>query len=265
MRASGFVEERGGALAKLRMRVLFGLDARDALVAHLAAQQLASGAFPPLADAPFAGRGGAFAGTLSALAILADLRALDTAPLDGVVRYLEAAQREDGAWVPAEGAATVEVAATTAMLAAYLARSLRARPALLDAASGHVASAWAPEHVGGEAWWPLAAFAHLFANRPHELSDAALQWCGRELERGYRSGTHDALRVARVLTLCEVDALPGSRIEAGELVEPLLGRQGPDGSFGSSAAGGAAVAATLDAALAIVRLAPAVLVPGARR
>ena len=70
----------------------------------------------------------------------------------------------------------------------------------------------------------------------HEDSDAILQWCGRELERGYRAGAFDAVRTARVLVDCDAPSLPGARLAAGELVAALLGEQAPDGGW--PAAGG---------------------------
>ena len=60
-----------------------------------------------------------------------------------------------------------------------------------------------------------------------DVADEALQWCGRELERGFRIGAFDAVRVARVFVLCDAPALPGARLAAAEVREALLRAQGP--------------------------------------
>ena len=106
---------------------------------------------------------------------------------------------------------------------------------------------------GGE-WQAIAAFSHFFANVPHELADAALQWCGRELERGYRTGAFDALAAARVLLWCDAHAIPGARLGVDELLGALLAEQRGDGGWPAPGASpDARVARTLDALAALSR------------
>jgi hypothetical protein len=124
------------------------------------------------------------------------------------------------------------------LLGGYLARSPYVRPEVLDAVGDALAARFTPDLLEGFRWDNLAAYAHFFANAPHEASDGILQWCGRELERGFRTRQFDALRTARVLCLCDAHALPGARVDAAELVLALLTEQGPDGSFGPPGASG---------------------------
>jgi hypothetical protein len=112
---------------------------------------------------------------------------------------------------------------------------------------------FAPERVQGLAWGPLAAYAATFANVAHESSDAILQWCGRELERGFRSGAFGAARTARVLLDCDAPSLPGARLSFAEIVEGLLREQASDGGW-PAAAGASPVATTLDALAALSRI-----------
>jgi hypothetical protein len=139
------------------------------------------------------------------------------------------------------------------MLAGYLGKTPYARPATLDAASAWLAASWAPEQVRSGDWRAIAAWAHFFANVPHELADAARQWFGRELERGFLTGRFDAVRTARVLLWCDATAIPGARLRAGELRDRILAEQQPDGGWASPSA---RVGHTLDALAALTRWDP---------
>ena len=75
------------------------------------------------------------------------------------------------------------------------------------------------------AWFPALCHA------PGDLADEALQWCGRELERGFRTGRFGPGAVARVFADCDAHALPGARLRAAEVLEALLAIQSPEGSF----------------------------------
>jgi hypothetical protein len=75
----------------------------------------------------------------------------------------------------------------------------------------------------------IAAFATCFANVDHDASDAILQWCGRELGRGFVTRAFDAVRTARVLVSCDAHGLPGRSARARgpgdrSLTEQLRGR-----------------------------------------
>lgn len=100
------------------------------------------------------------------------------------------------------------------------------------------------------------AYSLYFTNVGHELSDEALQWCGRALEKGFRGRRHDAVATMRILLSCDAQAMPGAEFDAVELLERLLEEQARDGGFTELSAGGppARTTQTFDAMFAIVRL-----------
>lgn len=247
--AAGFVREYGDPLERLRAGALVGERPAGDAVALLESAQTGEGAF----DLPRAG--GGVAGTRCALRVLDELRALGDASVERACAYLASRQERDGSWCEGPGAGEESRIACTGTLAGLLGKTRFARPALLDAAGSYLAARWSPERVRGPAWAVLGAYAHFFANVPHELGDEALQWCGRELERGFRSRGLDAVATARVFVDCDAHALPGARIDRAELVAALLVEQAADGGFGAAAHPAARVPPTLDALLALVRLA----------
>ncbi len=224
-RAAGFVEAHGDALERRRAAVLVG--ARP--LAHVLEL------LEPARDVERA---------LTLFGVVGDLGGLHAPVAEETVGWLESAQAADGSWGDLFA---------TGMLAGYLGRTAYARPATLARAAAWLAAAWAPERVRSGDWKAIAAYAHFFANVPHELADGALQWCGRELERGFRSGRFDAVRTARVLLWCDALALPGARLRGDALRERILGEQQPDGGWPSR---DARVARTLDALAALVRWDP---------
>jgi hypothetical protein len=128
---------------------------------------------------------------------------------------------------------------------------------VLRAASAFLAARWGPERVQSGDPIAIGAWAQWFANTDDELADAGLQWCGRELERGFRTGAIDALATARVFALCDAQALPGARLGAEEVVLSLTAAQAADGGFGAGwDPTPVRVEATLDALAALARLAP---------
>jgi hypothetical protein len=68
---------------------------------------------------------------------------------------------------------------------------------------------------------------------------------------------YDAVRTARVFSLCKAHALPGSRLAAPELVDRILDEQMGDGGYAlpDDSSTRARVAQTLDALVALERLA----------
>ena len=88
--------------------------------------------------------------------------------------------------------------------------------------------------------------------RDEEAADEILQWCGRELERGFRARRFSAVRTARVFTWCDAPALPGARLEPAEVVSRFGDEQGADGGFGEASDDRAA--RTWDAWIALERL-----------
>jgi hypothetical protein len=164
------------------------------------------------------------------LGFLDDLHELESPTASRVAARLAALQDPSGHW----GAAAQEADSVfeTGMIAGHLAKSPCASLELLDAAGDWLAERFSPDLVQGFRWDNIAAYAHTFANLPHDASDEILQWCGRELERGFRAGRFSAVRSARVLVWCDAAALPGTRLDAAELVTALLAEQAGDGGFG---------------------------------
>lgn len=264
-RARGFVCKHGSALDCLRADALLGERPRCDVTRELEALRLECGAFgpmpaplflpPELASAAQGGSGAdraVAASTCAALAVLEELGALRAPVAEPAIGWLARAQGSEGSWDAEPEDARI---ALTAHVAAYLAKSRRARPALIGAAGSWLAGAFAPERVKGGSYAGLAAFAHFFSNAPHEAGDEVLQWCGRELERGFRTGAFDGLRTARLLALCDAQALPGSRVDAEEAVAALLGEPAGDGGFAGGEDAAGRVAATLAAIHAVRRLA----------
>jgi hypothetical protein len=171
------------------------------------------------------------------LATLADLCALGSPLAERAVAALSRAQLPDGSW-----GSLVD----TGVCAGLLARSPFARPAALVAAGDFLASRWEPALVKQGGLDVVAAYAHYFANAPHEGGDGVLQWCGRELEHGFRSRRFDAVHTARVFVDCDARVLPGTRLEAAEVAQAVRAEQRADGSW----PGG-----TWDGLVALVRLA----------
>jgi len=248
-RALVFTRAQGDELAQRRALALVERARAPELVTWLAGQQHADGSF---ADAS----GERLAASRRALAAMVQVGVLRGAVVEGAAGYLARAQHPDGSWQSPENASESAAIEATGRSAGVLARTPCVRARTLDAAAEWLAARFAPERVQGFARGALAAYAAAFANIAHEASDGILQWCGRELERGFRAGAFDAVRTARVLVDCDAPSLPGARLVAGDLVAALLGEQAPDGGW--PAAGGeqpCRIARTLDALAGLARLA----------
>lgn len=267
-RSLAFVDAEGSELSRLRARVLLQVRKPAEAVAALGELQTEDGAFrmlpdrcfPQLVDGPGAqDADGEIAATLEALAVLGSLRALRADYVDRTVDFLIAAQQADGSWAPARDSDSDTRLFTTGMIGGFLGRTRSVRPEVLAAAGRYIEAEWAPERVEGGAWTAVTAFAHFFTNVHHELADEALQWCGRELERGFRTHQFDAVATLRVLLYCDAAALPGLKLETEELLDLLLSQQNEDGGFWTSCLGRASaaesrVSATLDAMRATLAL-----------
>ncbi|NNL68062.1 MAG: hypothetical protein HKP30_17570, partial [Myxococcales bacterium] len=195
---------------------------------------------------------------LDALGILDDLDQLATgpgSPVEAVVRAATARLRDDGSF-GAEDAPAAERIVATGMLGGYLVKTLMLRPRIERAIDGFLCRSWDPDRVKTGAWEPIAAYAHWFSLVDSELSDPALQWCGRELDRGFRTRQFDALRTGRVFVLCHAVALPGASLASEEVCEALCNEQTEDGGFALSARAlaGDPVGAALDAMTVLVRV-----------
>ena len=192
---------------------------------------------------------------LRVLAAAADLRGLHLRVVERACSYLEAVQADDGSWGAVDEPEERKIV-RTGMFAGHLGKTRFARAAMLASAGDYIADRFTPDLVQNFNWPAIAAYANYFANVPHDESDAVLQWIGRELERGFRSGRFDGVQTARVLLYAEAPSLPGGRVNATEAVERLLAEQQGDGGWlrFDDPAPSARLEHTLDALTALVRL-----------
>jgi hypothetical protein len=274
-RGLGFVLDYGDELAALRAHVVLEVVEPAAVIARVSAQQRDDGAFPPFgfvfsgarsAELRAASAPPELVGVLEALAVLADVRGLVQPVAERAVAYLERVQRSDGSWGFADPVADAgdpdlakERAAadrlfTTGMLGGYALRTPFVRPDVIEWTSRFLTGLWEPGRVEGGRLSSIAAFAHFFANGgAPDLADEALQWCGRELERGFRSHRFEAVDTLRVLFYCDARALPGATFDVVELLDRLLAEQVADGGFAALDPGGppGRVAPSIDALMGI--------------
>ncbi len=248
-RAVHFIASHGDEVARRRAAVLTGAEPPANADAALADWAERAGVFPA------AGGVDALA-ALPVLAALADLRALERPLGMRIAEALARTQAADGSFGAAASDDEERVFAT-GRLAGRLAGLRAVRQQVLDAAGDFLASRFTPDRVAGFAWRPLAAYAGFFANVAHEHGDEVLQWCGRELERGFRTRQFDAVQVARILVDCSAAAIPGAKLAAPELLLALQSEQALDGSWplADGADPEARVRHTLDGLTALVRLA----------
>jgi len=240
-RAAAFVESAGDELAIARARALIGTQPASVVVELLRNPGLEASVVQPLRT----------------LGILDDLRCTNAIPVERACDSLAAFQQRDGSWSDLDSAAEDERITATGMIVGYLAKTPFVRQSTLTSAADYLAARWNPDRVKGSAWEATAAYFHCFALVRHEQADAILQWCGRELERGFRTSVYDAVRTARVFALCRAHALPGSRLVAAELVARILDEQMDDGGYASpgDSSPRARVSHTLDALAALEHLA----------
>lgn len=225
--ARAFVERHGDALARARLALLGGaLAAQDVRLALTIRRRAPDG----YARSDDEGEPAGVAGTLAALDVLEDAGVRSGPELESAVRHLARTQAADGSWK--DGGAGDRVVATGLVLA-RLARLRAASPRILSLADGFLSGAFSPERVEQGGWEAVAAFAAPAANGMLDCADEALQWCGRSLEKGVRSGEIPVLDAARVLLLCDAPSLPGSQLAAPELLLALPGAQSDDGGFGA--------------------------------
>ena len=275
-RAYGFLQAQTDRWARLRADVLCEARPRIDLDEALAAVQEIDGSlplgtliaggglgFPPFDLETISPRAQKIAGTLEALLIAGDAKGIHAHWVEAAVRFLETCQDEDGAFRAPSGSDAASEASEkeaeifwTGMIGGILGRTPVARPKTLESAGAFLASRFDPEAVEREGYGLLLAYSHFFTNVAHDLSDEALQWCGRALEKGFRSRHLDAVSTLRVLLTCDAQAMPGATFDVAELLERLLEEQAKDGGFAELCVEGPArrTTQTFDAMLAIVRL-----------
>ncbi len=273
-RAYRFLETQPDSWALLRAQVLCEarpaadlarkLAERQTDDGHLPTTTLISGGalgFPPVEVDALSERDRAFVGTLESMLIAGDAKTLHADWVEPAVRFVESCQAEDGAYrVPSTGSGASDPKADvfwTGMTAGILGRTPVSKPAGLEAAGAFLAAQFSPDAVEHDGYASLLAYAHFYTNVPDEEADESLQWCGRALEKGFRSRTLDAVATLRVLLTCDAQALPGATFDAVELLERLMEEQAGDGGFAELSLGGpeTRTTQTFDAMLGIVRLA----------
>jgi hypothetical protein len=273
--AYDFLEKSEDDWAKLRAQVLCQARPANELTETIAAAQAADGSLPlstlisggalgfPVMEFESMEPGPLrIVGTLEALLMAADAKVMHGAWVERAAEVLAGLQSADGAFrvpIPLDGAGQTTSQADvfwTGMVAGVLGQTPVSRPSLLIAAGEFLESQFDPESVEHDGYSALLANAHFFTNVAHDFGDEALQWCGRALEKGYRSRQIDAVGSVRVLLTCDAQALPGATFDVTELLEGVLAEQARDGGFAELSAGGVAArtSQTFDAMLGIVRL-----------
>jgi hypothetical protein len=251
-RARAFVEKHGEDLARLRVRALMG-EAKPAAIAQLLERrQDTRGAIACCDGDHRAGLGS----TTEALEWLADLQLLGLPCVEHAAGFLVGLQLADGSFGETPGAALESRLQQSGRLAPLLARMRCVPLERLEAVGEFLAGQFSVERVQAGGFADLAPFLPFFAIYPHELSDAALQWCGRELERSFRGGRLSALEAGRLFVRCEARSIPATRIDGGDIVPALLASQRADGSFGAGdSEARLRVGETVEAIVVLLRLA----------
>lgn len=250
-RARVFVDRHGSQLACLAVRVLVGEAQAEEIERCLQERQEPSGALASFQEEVGAG----LSSSAEALVSLADLRLLHLPCAERAACFITSSQLADGSFAETPDAGIELRLQQSGRLAPVLARMRCISLDRLEALGGFLAAQWSIERVQGGRYEDLAPFLPFFAVHPHELSDVALQWCGRELERSFRSGRLSALEAGRLFVRSDARCLPGARLDGREILPALIAEQRPDGGFGSQHTGARArVEATVASIVALLRL-----------
>ena len=272
-RAYRFLETQPDTWALLRAQVLCGARPAIDLADKLGATQALDGRFPigtlisggalgfPMTDLTALDPDEqGVVGTLEAMLLAADAKVIHADWVERAVRFLESQQAPDGAYriatIGNERAQEQAEIFWTGMVAGVLGRTPVSRPIHLEAAGEFLSARFDPEAVEQDGYPALMAYAHFYTNVAHDDADASLQWCGRALEKGFRSRQLDAVATLRVLLTCDAQAMPGATFDVVELLDRLMQEQAGDGGFAELSLAGpeARTTQTFDAMLAIVRL-----------
>jgi hypothetical protein len=251
-RADGFLLPQATPLERVYWDTLLRRQDARALFAALAAVQEPDGSFRPERETPTPDP--ALAGTLRGLTWLDALGLLDHPVCERAAMWLLARQQPDGGWQE-PGADEERRIALTGEAVGLLAKTPCARASALQRGEAFLARLWSVERVQGPRYAPILAYVHALAHLQSELADEVLQWCGRELERGFRTQSFGGVAVARVFLRARARALPGASIDSSEVVATLLAAQADDGGWPAEPETPRSVA-TLEAVEALLRLGP---------
>jgi len=245
-RAGDFIALHGEVLDRIFFETLARERDATELLEELVRRQEPAGAIAPWRRRGEAGE----TSTAVALRRLDALGLLDHPLPEAAVGYLQARQAADGGWGTGDDALRLQ---QTGEIGGLLAKTPFGRPSVLLSAERFLAKHWSVVQVRAGGAAAIEAFVHMLAHAPSELADEAMQWCGRELERGYRAKAFSALATARVFLCARARALPGCQVDAAELVAALANEQEDDGGW-SGAGRDARLDATLDAVEVLLRL-----------
>jgi hypothetical protein len=248
-RAARFVAQQAGELERVYCETLLRELPAQALHAALAKQQAADGSLAPWRPHDASPE----AATRRGLAWLGALALTDHPIAEAAVGFLAKQQAPDGGFGPEALPAELRIA-VTGETAGLLARTPFARASLLRRAEAFLARCYSPDLLQSGEYAPLLAYAHALTGLESELADEAMQWCGRELEKGWRSAHFTTLQLARVLLRAHAKGLPGAQIAPEEVATSLLAAQERDGGWPAEP-GVDRVDATLEAIEALLRLA----------
>ena len=251
-RAEGFLLRHASPLERVFWETLLRRQDARPFFAALAAAQAPDGSLRPEREIGAADE--SLAATLRGLTLLDALGLLDHPVPERAAGWLLARQQDDGGWSE-PGADAERRIALTGEAAGLLAKTPYARASALARAEGFLASRWSVELVQGPRYAPILAYVHALAHLHSDLADEILQWCGRELERGFRTQGFPAVAVARVFLRARARALPGASLDTSEVVATLLAAQAPDGGWPEEPEA-TRVVATLEAVEALLRLGP---------
>lgn len=170
-----------------------------------------------------------FSETVEALEILDSLAYQDCPAGELAITRIVELQDEDGGW--GKQLSMNDRLSLTGQVAGLLAKSPFSPGRSLRAADSFFEDHWSEKRVRSGSLVDIDVYFHWLANYPGELADEALQWCGRELTRGFRSGNFGPLATGRIFVRCGARALPGASVSSREVCEKLIKTQRQDGSF----------------------------------
>ena len=252
-RAGGFLALSGGALDRIHLETLLAERDGHGLLAAFAERQAPDGR---IAEWQAGAERSPVETTLGALAVLDGVGLLDHPVPEAALGFLLSLQSPDGGFGDESHEEESRILLTGAVVG-LAAKSPFGPTRVLRRAEAYLLERWSVERVQGPCYAPILAYTHALASFTSDAADTgdeALQWCGRELERGFRMGAFGPLEVVRVFCRARARALPGARLDPPELVTALVTAQEDDGGW-TGDAGVSRVTATLEAVEALRRLA----------
>ncbi|MCP5067289.1 MAG: hypothetical protein GY946_12055, partial [bacterium] len=205
-RAHEFVAKQGSRTDILFLEALLRERPVEEFLTSLEQLQDVRGAIAAMDES---GEEAGLASTARAFGRLLSLGFGDHPVTERACAFLCRLQAADGAWALTRDADPLERIRWTGAIGGFLAGTPFARSSVLAAAEEFMAERWSVDLVKGSNYDPILAYTGLLTQVPSELADTALQWCGRELEQGFRNQVFSPLATVRVFLRAGVPALPG--------------------------------------------------------